>query len=237
MFTIIGIIMLLMGIVLCYYGYIKNKEVKEINKEIEKQNNIIQSRNNQLKIENSTLQQERKSKEDILKNLQDNIKTLETTAKSSYENYCDILQHDYEQKDIEYNGLILRLKEGYDVLQDKYIQMIDNERKELDKIKNTRAAAIEAERKEKEIKNNIADYCVIPTQEELDDINTLERIKPKLNNPRILCMLIWSTYYQKPLTTLCNNILGTAIVTGIYKITNQLTNQVYIGQATDIASR
>ena len=50
-------------------------------------------------------------------------------------------------------------------------------------------------------------------------------------------MLIWSTYWQKPMTALCNNVLGTSIVTGIYKITNQETGECYIGQAADVAKR
>ena len=76
-----------------------------------------------------------------------------------------------------------------------------------------------------------------PTQNDLDDVQTLERIKPKLHQPRILCMLIWSTYYQKPMTALCNNVLGPVEVTGIYKITNQKTDECYIGQAVDVAKR
>ena len=62
-------------------------------------------------------------------------------------------------------------------------------------------------------------------------------MKSQLNKPRILSMLIWSTYWQKPMTALCNNILGTSIVTGIYKITNQETGECYIGQAADVAKR
>ena len=50
-------------------------------------------------------------------------------------------------------------------------------------------------------------------------------------------MLIWSTYYQKELKSLSANILGTSIKTGIYKITNIITGEVYIGQAVDIAKR
>ena len=54
--------------------------------------------------------------------------------------------------------------------------------------------------------------------DDLADIKVLERMKSQLNKPRILSMLIWSTYWQKPMTALCNNVLGTSIVTGIYKI-------------------
>ena len=52
-------------------------------------------------------------------------------------------------------------------------------------------------------------------------------------------MLIWSTFYQKPMNQVCANVLGgaTIIKCGIYKITNQQTNLCYIGQAKDIATR
>lgn len=42
-------------------------------------------------------------------------------------------------------------------------------------------------------------------------------------------MLIWQTYYQKQMTSLCNNVLGVNPICGIYKITNQLNNKCYIG--------
>ena len=50
-------------------------------------------------------------------------------------------------------------------------------------------------------------------------------------------MLMWQTWWQKPLKALAANILGTSTVTGIYKITNIITGECYIGQAADIASR
>ena len=50
-------------------------------------------------------------------------------------------------------------------------------------------------------------------------------------------MLIWQTYFQKQLTSLCNSIFGSKVVCGIYKITNQLDNYCYVGQSVDIAKR
>jgi group I intron endonuclease len=50
-------------------------------------------------------------------------------------------------------------------------------------------------------------------------------------------MLIWSTYFQKQTTALCNNVLGINKVCGIYKITNLKTGLCYIGQAVDVAER
>ncbi|MGN0992835.1 MAG: GIY-YIG nuclease family protein [Bacilli bacterium] len=39
------------------------------------------------------------------------------------------------------------------------------------------------------------------------------------------------------MTELCNNVLGTKTICGIYKITNQITKECYIGQSVDIAKR
>ena len=50
-------------------------------------------------------------------------------------------------------------------------------------------------------------------------------------------MLVWQYYFQKPLKSLWANILGGKEVTGIYKITNQVTSEVYIGQAVNIQKR
>ena len=112
---------------------------------------------------------------------------------------------------------------------------------ELEEKRTRLAASIEATIKarvrEKEIKEQLDFYCLQIDPIDLIDIETLEKVKSRLNKPRILSMLIWQTYYQKPMTQLCNDILGTSVVTGIYKITNQTTDQVYIGQARDMAAR
>ena len=112
-------------------------------------------------------------------------------------------------------------------------------KKDLEKITATRKAALEAKLKEEEIKNKQAFYCPQVPANELKDVKILQDIEYKLNNPRILRMLIWQTYYQKPMNQVCANVLGaaTAEKTGIYKITNQKTDLVYIGQAVDIATR
>ena len=111
-------------------------------------------------------------------------------------------------------------------------------KKELDKLKATRAAAHEALLKEQQIKDNKEQYCLIPNENDLDDIYKLQRIKKDLHKPRILSMLIWQTYWQPLAKKQFPQILGTAATkTGIYKITNLKTNDCYIGQSLDIYKR
>ena len=96
---------------------------------------------------------------------------------------------------------------------------------------------MEAKRKEKEIEENIQFYSLSIENKDKNDIKTLERVKEDLNNPRILSMLIWQNFFRDKMTELCNNVLGTKTICGIYKITNQITKECYIGQSIDVAKR
>ena len=137
----------------------------------------------------------------------------------------------------EYNEHLKILQNAYESKQSEILQALADEAAELEKIQATRVAAIEANLREKKIEEDLSFYCLQIKETELTDIGILESIKPKLNNPRILSMLIWQTYWQKPMTALCNQVVGTATKCGIYKITNIKTKECYIGQAVDIAAR
>lgn len=89
----------------------------------------------------------------------------------------------------------------------------------------------------KEDKVDMSEYQLNLSENDKSDINNLQKVRDYLHNPRILDMLIWTTFYQKPMTALCKNIFGTQAKCGIYKITNQLTQECYIGQSLDIQTR
>lgn len=140
----------------------------------------------------------------------------------------------YKQEENEYRTKANELYTSYKQLETK----INNEFNELNKLKATRVAAQKAQLEEQRIKEERAFYSLPINDEDKNNIKVLENIKPQLSKPRILSMLIWSTFFQKPMNTLCNNVLGTdKVVSGIYKITNQLNDKSYIGQSTNIAER
>ena len=129
------------------------------------------------------------------------------------------------------------LKTNFELKRQELEKELKQIQTDLNSIKATRAAAIEAKRKEKEIKEKNKFYMLSISSNNIEDIKKLNRIKQELHNPRVLSMLIWSTFFQKSMTDLCNNILGTNTITGIYKITNQIDDMCYIGQSVDIATR
>lgn len=248
---ILFIVFFIIGIILIIKSINKNTIIKQLNIEIENHNKILEEHNTNLKKEEENicnhidkqkiildnLKIEIQDRYQVSKKIEDDIEGKHKLAKNALEKYYDLLDIEYKKCVQEHEQLCNNLKKSYEQKQMIYLTELQKTQEELENIKKTRAAAIAAQIKEKEIKEKLSFYCLSIKDNELSDIKILERVKNQLNNPRILSMLIWQTYWQKPMTTLCNNVLGTSIVCGIYKITNQLTGECYIGQAVDIATR
>ena len=244
----IGIVLIIVSILLVIYsGHILhnvhtiNIEIDNQNKELKVENASLLSKNVQLKGEIQNTEQIINLKEKELNNLQNNItKTFDNKkelSQKAFENYCEILNKQYEEEEQEYGMYKDTLQTAYSNLQLKLIQETNEIRAELDKVKATRTAAIQAQVREKELEEQLSFYCLSISESDIKDIAVLETVAPKLSKPRILYMLIWQTFYRTPMTNLCNNIIGTSAKSGIYKITNIKTKECYIGQAVDLASR
>ena len=139
--------------------------------------------------------------------------------RQAYETYVDVMESEYDAQEAKFDNEVRVLTEN------------------LDNLKQTYAAVREAQIREEEMATKADFYCLHLSAADQTTISLIEDLKIRLPDPRVLCMLIWSTYYQKQMTSLCNNILGTSPVCGIYKITNKKNGLCYIGQAVDIATR
>lgn len=226
---------LIMGGIIVYY-LLK----PQLNKTIEKNNKILKE-NQELEKNKILLNENIKSLLDKQSTLNDSIKNLSDQAKTSanvfYEFAMKDVNNKLEKEKIETEKAINKYNEEYlDIMQDVSLN-IQKELEELNKIKKTRESLIQANLREKEIQEQKDFYCLHLDPIDEADIKMLEKVKLKLNKPRILSMLIWSTFFQGQMTQLCNNVLKGKKVCGIYKITNLKTNECYIGQARDIATR
>ena len=176
-----------------------------------------------------------------MQNLQQNITAAlendKIISQQAFEDYMQTLEQKYKSQEEEWDLLSATLKDAYANLQQQLIEETEVYKEELDKVKETRNATLEALIREKEIEEKLSFYCLQISEKDLADVKILEEVKNKLNNERILCMLIWQTYFQKPMNTLCANVIGAKTKCGIYKITNQITKECYIGQAVDIETR
>ena len=235
--SIITILILIIAIIACLLGFTNFYKKIEYNKNIKKQNIELQNENNYLKAEQDFEKEKLKIIQEKVNELINIQTTYQDNAQQSFTNYCDILDTEYKAKEEEYNKLLVQLEYSYNSEHDKLLKNKELILQDLDKIKQTRAAAMEAQLKEQEIKAQKEYYSINISALELNDVKILRDIEYKLNNPRVLRMLIWQNFFREPMNQLCNNIIGVKTKSGIYKITNQLTNMCYIGQAVDLAKR
>lgn len=108
---------------------------------------------------------------------------------------------------------------------------------ELDKLKASLAAGVKARLRDLQKKDKLNFYKLSINDADLSDVNMLENLKSSFHKPVVLSKLIWTQYFQKQMTELCDRILGKKIICGIYKITDLITEECYIGQSVNIAQR
>lgn len=234
----ISIIVLLIGLGLCGYEFYKVKHLTKIDNKTKEENKIIEQKCDNLNKHLEELTSQEQSKKISLNELTNLTNNMNERAAAAFEQYVDALEIAYKEKEEDFEKEMELLDNSYDIAQQQYIKDIEIERGRLNRLKATRAAAIEAQLREEQIKKE-KDFYIIPVNKiDLKDAKILKEIEYKLNNPRVLRMLIWSSFFQKPMNELCAKVLGGNVIkTGIYKITNQLNNMCYIGQSVDIAKR
>ena len=234
-------IILLIGISICIFIVThttkKNTEIElENKKRLEKlerlrieqtaqEQNLVLLKNNINTLNNSI----QEKNEELNRLHQQSINSLEVEkqlSEQAFDNYFKTLEQQYDKTDKEYAEKVQSCEKELSLVQ-----------ADLDKMREMRAAAQQALLKEQEIKENKDNYRLIPTDADLADIKTLERVKRQLNKPRILSMLIWQTYWQPIAKRQFPIIIKAKTATGIYKITNIITEQCYIGQAIDVYKR
>lgn len=242
-----------------------NKKIsEEYNENIVKEKNLIeeinqliqQKQKNELEIKNQ--EQQKQGLEAQMGTLNRSIDELTSNQKAAvraaFESYCDALDFEYQAKEREFNEDLANLDKLYLSRQNEFLrQVADIEqdlirkreecerdlgliRSELDKIKSSRAAAIEAQLREQEIKDQATFYTLQLNEADMRDVAYLRSIEFNLREARPLRMLIWSTFYRDKLNELAARV-GAIGACGIYKITHIDSGISYIGQAKDIKER
>lgn len=231
------IFIILISIIACLLGFTNFYKKIEYNKKIKKDNIELQRENIYLKTE----QDFEKEKLKIIQNRVSELKNVqsiyENNAQQSFSNYCDILDKEYNNKENEYNNLVHQLEISYNIKCDEFHEKISEVKDNLEKLRNTRAAAIQAFKKEQEIEDKINFYKIQIDDQDKKEIYAIKSIEYLFRDARPLNMMIWSNYYLKKANTLCSNILSKDMICGIYKITNINNKMCYIGQARNIKER
>lgn len=231
------IFIILISIIACLLGFTNFYKKIEYNKKIKKDNIELQRENIYLKTEQDFEKEKLKIIQNRVSELKNVQSTYENNAQQSFSNYCDILDKEYNNKENEYNNLVHQLEISYNIKCDEFHEKISEVKDNLEKLRNTRAAAIQAFKKEQEIEDKINFYKIQIDDQDKKEIYAIKSIEYLFRDARPLNMMIWSNYYLKKANTLCSNILSKDMICGIYKITNINNKMCYIGQARNIKER
>ena len=209
----------------------KVTKTEELNKGIRRQNEEFYQ-------ETLRLEQERENEVQRLdREISSHRAQLEETIQQEASIVQSISQQEQDRASEAFLAYMETLELAYVDSEQEFDEKVSHLREELDKLKSARVASIQAALREKEMKEKEDFYKIHMTDNGLSDIEILEEVKPKLHKPEVLSKLIWTTYYQKETTNLCNNVIGQNTVCGIYKITDTITGMSYVGQSVNIAQR
>lgn len=234
MFIIIGLILCIIGGVFCYIAnqkrVQKSKEQEQYKQKLESEIKNLQSDFNQLHVKYLT------EKENI-----QSLKSLKVTNQQELNQYIQFQQQ--QAKEVvdlaweESNKEIAAISNHVLSVKNQAQKEEEGLREDLNKIKASISAGVEARLRDQQKKDKINFYKLSIKNTDLKDVKMLENLKASLHNPVILSKLIWTQFFQKQTNELCDRVLGKKTVCGIYKITNLLTEQCYIGQSVDVAKR
>lgn len=231
---ILGFIFLICSLILFYKAnqikINKNEEQENYKQSLNKQ--IYQLEQEQKTLINSQTHKKEEINQDLLEWREYRKKEIEAYIESQKQLADQTVNTAYEsaQKQIsDINNDIQNTRNT--ALQEKeWIQT------EIDKLKASLSAGVEARLREQEKKDKINFYKLSISDMDLADVKILQNLKSSFHKPVVLSKLIWTQYFQKQMTELCDRVLGKKTVCGIYKITNLLTEQCYIGQSVSICA-
>lgn len=230
----------------------RNEEVAQANRQLDKEHSDLTYSIQRLQDKYNTLQEAYDRLTTATFNAQSNLtqlnqhlaeaqETAEQTANNFYEAQMKVIREKLEAVVALESDAAEKKRIAIRQEIDTFEQQVNEEKLDiqqaLDKMKNAYAAAMDEVRRKEEMENKLDYYRVQISDEDKCEIQALMSIEHLLKNKRNLYMLIWTSYYSKAVNELAARVLGNEVITGIYKITNINTQQVYIGQAKNVKER
>ena len=114
---------------------------------------------------------------------------------------------------------------------------IEQLRQEIEAYGAKQQAINEAIIRQREIEEQQDFYRICVSEEAITDIDQLKEVRKNLKKPEIIDKIIYDNYIAKPVLEMVKRVLQNESFSGIYKITNLKTNEIYIGRSSDIRNR
>ena len=149
--------------------------------------------------------------------------------------------HEYEEyeRTLRETENLLRedIEQEMTILCNKYENEIADLLKEINDYRAKQAAINEEILRQRAIDEQQDFYRICITEADLEDIDILLTLKARLHRSDFLDKITYDTYVSKYVKEMAKRVLSGKDPSGIYKVTNIKTNEIYIGKSTTVASR
>lgn len=238
--------------------YIEQQK-REIQKQIEEDENRIKELENTISEKGREIQYLQNTKEFQLNQYQERIKQANNTLETALKQHESIVARDKESIDETLQEYYYRnlkdyqdqLKEAFDVQKEVIAREVDNvhtqvtvARETLDNLlaeiqdyQEKRKVINEEILRERTIEEQQDFYRICITDDDLEDIDLLLTLRPRLKRNDFLNKIIFDTYVSKYIKEMSKRVLNGTDPSGIYKVTNIKTKEIYVGKSTTVATR
>ena len=234
-FLVLGIVFLICGLFFFYKAnqieINKSKQQEQYSQQLRSEITALQQKKNKL------IYSENQKKKEIQEELSQFKKDKQQELEKDLQKEKQLAQLSIEKANAEASLEIEAIHQDLNNIRESATQEKQEIQNDIDKIKASLSAGVEARLREKKKKDKINFYKLAINDADLADVKMLENLKASFHKPVVLSKLIWTQYFQKQMTELCDRVLGKKTICGIYKITNLNSEQCYIGQSVDVSKR
>lgn len=223
---------------------IYSKEISTLEKEKqekEKENEILKKNNDDLKKEAIQNQEKVSFQQSVLKNLTKQNEEIKShqyeLAKTEVELWKKAQKSDIIQENITFKGQLDNQIRTFTVKRDELAKELYDVASELEEYQQKREAINQEILRNRALKEKTDFYRIILTPESLEDIKIIKGIREKLHKQEFLDKMLYDNYISKSVKEMCKRVLEGEDPSGIYKITNISTQEIYIGKSTSVATR
>lgn len=153
------------------------------------------------------------------------------------ESYSARLEENRLEYEQEYEDMLVTFVANFLKTQQELKVELDETKKLLAVERSKAQAAIDANKREDEKRNEDSKYRISLNTIDLQEIKHLKEVIPYLRNSRPISKIIWEAYFRAATNSMITRVVGTGPHIGIYRITNLLDGKCYVGQSVDIAER
>ena len=125
----------------------------------------------------------------------------------------------------------------YEIIEADYQDRIAALQSELDEFQAKREALNEEILRQRRLEEEQDFYRVNLEPDALEDIDLINSIRPRIKKFDLLNKLLYDNYISRPTKEMIKRVLSGKDPSGIYKVTNIKTQEVYIGKSTTVGSR